>query len=138
MAGDGACRTSATTDTVGNTNPTTAPAINTEYSSVTTEASVTTTEDSSVTTDGPDEARQRRHGGLAEYTGPLSRRQREITHVMRVEVAHDKEATAVDTPAEKKPVQLMTEHVPPSVKNVHTDGDTREKRVSSNTAMEYW
>ncbi|KAE9351357.1 hypothetical protein PF008_g5979 [Phytophthora fragariae] len=109
MAGDGACRTSATTDTVGNTNPTTAPAINTEYSSVTTEASVTTTEDSSVTTDGPDEARQRRHGGLAEYTGPLSRRQREITHVTRVEVAHDKEATAVDTPAEKKPVQLMTE-----------------------------
>ncbi|KAE9265809.1 hypothetical protein PR003_g32341, partial [Phytophthora rubi] len=97
--GDGACRTGTTTYTVGNANP--------EYSSVTAEAPVTTTEDSSVTADGPDEAQQRRHGGLAEYTGPLPRRQREITHVMRVEVAQDQEGAAVGTPAEKNPVQLM-------------------------------
>ncbi|KAE8972798.1 hypothetical protein PR002_g26400, partial [Phytophthora rubi] len=105
--GDGACRTGTTTYTVGNANPTTAPAINPEYSSVTAEAPVTTTEDSSVTADGPHEAQQRRHGGLPEYTGPLPRRQREITHVMRVEVAQDQEGAAVGTPAEKNPVQSM-------------------------------
>ncbi|KAE8966142.1 hypothetical protein PR002_g28460 [Phytophthora rubi] len=105
--GDGACRTGTTTHTVGNANPPTDPAINPEHRSVTTEAPLTTTEDSSFTADGPDEAQQQRHRGLAEYTGPLSRRQRATTHVMRVEVAQDKEGTVVDAPAENNPVQLM-------------------------------